>query len=153
MSDDLTAIKQDSFITIIDEADDDVFVNVVLNIEQAWVLPLPTQRVYSMLTALCRPEPLADKPIKGLEPDKAPSIPRKPKKEEPVAEANGVSQPDDKHELEEDAASRDLKRAREDEVETAPSSKKAKVANTAIKDDEVSIVDVEAGTGAIVIDD
>lgn len=32
---DLTAIKQDSFVTIIDEADDDVFVNVVLNIEQA----------------------------------------------------------------------------------------------------------------------
>lgn len=106
-----------------------------------------------MLTATCRSEPLADKPIKGLEPDKAPSIPRKPKKEQPVAETNGVSQPDGKHEPEEDAASRDLKRAREEEMETAPSSKKAKTSNAAIKDDEVSIVDVEAGTGAIVIDD
>lgn len=94
-------------------------------------------------------EPLTDKPIKGLAPDQAPEIPRRPKKE-PVAESNGVTT-NGKHTLDTDSAPKALKRAREDEPD-APSSKKAKT-TTQGDDDDVVLVSDEPGTGAIVIDD
>ncbi|KAK8026130.1 hypothetical protein PG990_003953 [Apiospora arundinis] len=117
-------IKQDTFVTIVDEEDEDVFVNVVLNIQEA-------------------KEPLADKPIKSLEPDQAPNIPRKPKKE-PAQESNGVN-------LDGDASAKDLKRARDDEGDVPQPSKKAKTSGA--NDDDVVLVGDESSTGAIVIDD
>ncbi|KAK8038736.1 ThiF family protein [Apiospora rasikravindrae] len=116
-------IKQDTFVTIVDEDDDDVFVNVVLNIQEA-------------------KEPLTDKPIKSLEPDQAPKIPRKPKKE-PTKESNGVNSDGD-------ATVKDLKRAREDEGDVPP-TKKAKTSGA--DDDDVVLVGDEPSTGAILIDD
>lgn len=88
-------------------------------------------------------EPLADKPIKSLEPDQAPKIPRKPKKE-PAQESNGVN-------MDGDASAKDLKRAREDEGDLPPPSKKTKTSGA--DDDEVVLVGDEPSTGAIVIDD
>ncbi|KAF7524676.1 hypothetical protein G7054_g11337 [Neopestalotiopsis clavispora] len=119
-----------SSLTIVDESDEDIFVNVVLAILES-------------------KEPFGDKPIKGLEPDKAPVIPHKPKKE-PVPESNGVEQTNGKHALDEDVTTKDLKRARPDETDDQPSS--AKKAKTAAKPEEDDIVVVDDG-GAILIDD
>ncbi|KAI4600309.1 E1 ubiquitin-activating protein uba2 [Pestalotiopsis sp. 9143b] len=118
-----------SSLTVVDESDDDIFVNVVLGIIES-------------------KEPLGDKPIKGLEPDKAPEIPHKPKKPQP--ESNGVDQTNGKHSAEEDVSSKDLKRARPDEADDRPST--AKKAKTATKSDDDDIVIVDDG-GAILIDD
>ncbi|KAK6078834.1 ThiF family protein [Seiridium cupressi] len=125
-------LQSGSFLTIVDEADEDIFVNVVLDILES-------------------KESFGDKPIKGLEPDKAPEIPHKPKKQ-PLPGSNGISQTNGKHSLEDDSAPKDLKRARDDESDVTSSAKKAK---TAVKpaDDDVVIVDDTAGSGAIVIDD
>ncbi|KAH7347696.1 SUMO-activating enzyme subunit uba-2 [Plectosphaerella cucumerina] len=75
-------IKGDSFLTVIDEDDEDTFVNVVINIEES--------------------ADSQEKPVKGLVVDQKPLIPRKPKKEEkpePVAvrseKANGKRPADD----------------------------------------------------------
>ncbi|KAH6645921.1 ThiF family protein [Truncatella angustata] len=125
-------LKSGSFLTIVDEADEDVFVNVVLSI-------LETK------------ETLGDKPIKGLEPDKAPEIPRKPKKE-PVPESNGVAQTNGKHTLGSDAGPNDLKRARDDDADAPSSTKKAKTAQRP-DDDDIVVVDDAAAPGAILIDD
>ncbi|KAI0203149.1 ThiF family protein [Astrocystis sublimbata] len=122
-------INQNSFVTIVDEEEDDTFINVVLNIQSS-------------------PIEGTEKPIKGLEPDKAPSIPRKPKKEPPTTESNGAqaqTQPL-KPELE---VTKDLKRSRLDDNELLSAKKRAKT----VVDDDVVIVDDDAGTGAITIDD
>ncbi|KAK5631337.1 hypothetical protein RRF57_007051 [Xylaria bambusicola] len=123
-------INQNSFVTIVDEEEEDTFMNVVLNIQSSSI------------------ESTA-KPIKGLEPDKAPEIPRKPKKESAV-ETNGVEVPARKHELESKEPSGDLKRPRADDVDAPLVKKKAKMAAT---DDVVLIEDSEAGIGAITIED
>ncbi|TGJ87317.1 hypothetical protein E0Z10_g1448 [Xylaria hypoxylon] len=122
-------IDQNSFVTIVDEEEDDTFINVVLNIQSSSI------------------ESTA-KPIKGLEPDKAPEIPRKPKKE-PAIETNGTGQPDHKHELELKIPLNDLKRPRADDGDTH-SAKKAKMVAT---DDVVLLDDGDAGNSAITIDD
>ncbi|KAI0125055.1 hypothetical protein BJ170DRAFT_636084 [Xylariales sp. AK1849] len=124
-------IKPGSSITIVDEDDDDVFINVVLNILEA-------------------KEPLGDKPIKSLEPDKAPEIPRKPRKE-PVPESNGVNLTNGKHSLDDDLTTKHLKRAREDES-GAPFLKKLRLTASADNDDIVVVAD-EPSTGAIIIND
>ncbi|KAK6074034.1 ThiF family protein [Seiridium cupressi] len=125
-------LQSGSFLTIVDEADEDIFVNVVLDILES-------------------KESFGDKPIKGLEPDKAPEIPHKPKKQ-PLPGSNGISQTNGKHSLEDDSAPKDLKRARDDESDVTSSAKKAKIA-VKPADDDVVIVDDTAGSGAIVIDD
>ncbi|ORY56982.1 uncharacterized protein BCR38DRAFT_450485 [Pseudomassariella vexata] len=129
-------IGQDSFITVVDEDDDDTFVNVILSIHQAT-------------------EPLGDKHIKDLEPDKAPEIPRKPKKV-PAVESVVASQTNGKtHALDEDpndGNNKDLKRARQDDSEIVRLPKRLKT-TTQSRGDDVVIVDDESGTGAIVIDD
>ncbi|KAI8625801.1 ThiF family protein [Xylariaceae sp. FL1651] len=124
-------IGQNSFVTIVDEEEEDAFINVVLNIQES-------------------PIEATERPIKGLEPDKAPEIPRKPQKELAIA-TNRASQTNGKHshEVEVEVSSKDLKRSRADEDET-PLTKRAK--KTAANDDIV-IVDDDAGTGAIMIDD
>ncbi|KAI3341480.1 hypothetical protein F4824DRAFT_314727 [Ustulina deusta] len=123
-------IDQNSFVTIVDEEEDDAFINVVLNIQSSSI------------------ESTA-KPIKGLEPDKAPEIPRKPKKE-PAIETNGIELPNRKRELELKVSGNDLKRLRADDNDAHPAKKRAKMAAT---DDVVLIDDGDAGTGAITIDD
>ncbi|WYZ37148.1 hypothetical protein EsH8_II_000654 [Colletotrichum jinshuiense] len=123
-------IKEDSFLTIIDEDDEEPFVNVVISIQES-------------------KEPLEDKPIKGLIADQKPEIPRKPKKE-PTAEPNGTSQPNGKHSLDIKEESTNLKRPRSDDGDEVIEAKKAKVATTS--NDDVVIVDDSTG-GAIIIDD
>ncbi|KAI0594259.1 SUMO-activating enzyme subunit uba-2 [Biscogniauxia sp. FL1348] len=111
-------VKPNSFVTVVDEADEDTYVNVVLNIQEAV-------------------EPLAEKPIKGLEPDKAPDIPRKPKAA--AAESNGVGQANSKQ-----ATNGDLKRPRTEDDEV-PTAKKAKVA-ASVQD---GVIDLDADTQPI----
>ncbi|KAI1496173.1 SUMO-activating enzyme subunit uba-2 [Biscogniauxia marginata] len=120
-------IKQNSFVTVVDEADEDTFVNVVLNIQEAT-------------------EPLAEKPIKGLEPDRAPEIPRKPKKETAV-ESNGIGQPNGNHATNGEASGRDLKRSRTDDTD-APKAKKAKKTVT----EHEGVIDLDADTQPIELD-
>lgn len=88
------------------------------------------------------------KPIKGLEPDKTPEIPRKPRKEPVVTETNGS------HALvrplePESGTPKDLKRPRIDDNDLVSAKKRAKM----VADDDVVIVDDDVGTGAITIDD
>ncbi|KAI1201865.1 ThiF family protein [Nemania serpens] len=123
-------INQNSFVTIVDEEEEDTFINVVLNIQSSSIES-------------------TGKPIKGLEPDKAPEIPRKPKKE-PPAEANGIildirQRPSDAEER-----PRDLKRPREDQNDMPSTKKRAKMAAT---DDIVVLEGDDPGTGAITIED
>ncbi|CAJ2511370.1 Uu.00g069950.m01.CDS01 [Anthostomella pinea] len=123
-------VIQDSFVTIVDEEDEDTFVNVVLNVQGQ--------------------QSPADKPIKGIGPDKAPSIPRKPKKE-PVLESNGVVQTNGKRVADAETPATNMKRPRAGDS-GEPQAKKAKTV-TAANDDDVLIVEDDAGTGAIIIDD
>lgn len=122
-------IDQNSFVTVVDEEEDEPFINVVLNIQS-----LPSEST--------------GKPIKGLEPDKAPEIPRKPKKE-PTVETNGTSHlvrprgPDS-------PPPKDLKRPRADDSDTVSAKKRAKMVAT---DDVVTIDDDATGIGAITIED
>ncbi|KAI5925527.1 SUMO-activating enzyme subunit uba-2 [Camillea tinctor] len=118
-------VKPNSFVTVVDEADEDTYVNVVLNIQEA-------------------NEPLAESPIKGLEPDKAPEIPRKPKKETPI-ESNG--QPNGKKTANGETSVKDLKRSRTEDSE-APTAKKAKVAASA----QDGVIDLDADTAPIELD-
>ncbi|KAL7624184.1 E1 ubiquitin-activating protein uba2 [Parahypoxylon ruwenzoriense] len=123
-------IKQNGFVTIVDEADEDTFINVVLNVQEA---------------------KLANKPIKGHEVDRAPEIPRKPKKVAP-AENNGVGQANGKRAADGEPIANDHRRRKADGLEL-PSIKKIKTSAAAGKDDVV-IIDDDAGTGAIeILDD
>ncbi|KAI1106509.1 hypothetical protein F4804DRAFT_300890 [Jackrogersella minutella] len=119
-------IKQNGFVTIVDEDDEDPFVNVVVNIQEA---------------------ELTDKPIKGLQADQVPTIPRKPKKALPL-ESNGVGQANGKRAADGDVAAKDhKKRPRADD---GGSSAAKKVKN----DDDVVVIDDDIGTGAIeILDD
>ncbi|KAI8944787.1 hypothetical protein F4801DRAFT_570480 [Xylaria longipes] len=123
-------VNQNSFVTIVDEEEDDTFINVVLNIQSS---PIET-------TA---------KPIKGLEPDKAPEIPRKPRKEPATTETNGAHALVRPREPDSETTPKDLKRPRIDDNDHLSAKKRAKM----VADDDVVIVDDDAGTGAITIDD
>ncbi|GKT56333.1 ThiF family protein [Colletotrichum tofieldiae] len=122
-------IKEDTFLTVIDEDDDEPFVNVVISIQES-------------------KEPSEDKPVKGLVVDQKPEIPRKPKKETP-AESNGASEQNGKPTVEVEGESTNLKRPRSDDGDEPMEAKKAKVAPTS---NDVVVVDDSTG-GAIVIDD
>jgi ubiquitin-like 1-activating enzyme E1 B len=134
-------------LTVVDESDEDIFVNVVLGILESYV-NRDNLSNRSFAYSLCRKESLDNKPIKGLEPDKAPQIPRRPKKDPAPASISG-DQTNGKHKLEADTATKDLKRAREDETDGLSSAKKAKTATLSGGDDVVIIQD----GGAILIDD
>lgn len=128
-------IKPDSFLTIMDEDDDEPFVNVVVNIQEA-------------------KEPLGDKPVQGLFKDRKPEIPHKPKNE-PVLEVNGhVTTTIGKHPLENEAGSEvtGTKRPRPNNSDEVIPAKKAKISSTMPPPDEVIVLDDRSG-GAIVIDD
>ncbi|KAI2631643.1 hypothetical protein GGS21DRAFT_491543 [Xylaria nigripes] len=121
-------INQNSFLTIVDEEEDDAFINVVLNIQSSSIES-------------------TEKPIKGLDSDKTPDIPRKPKKEAAI-EINGAGERNGEHIPVLETSSKDLKRPRADDND-APSTKKVKIDET----EEVVVVDDDAGTGAITIED
>ncbi|OTA58009.1 hypothetical protein K449DRAFT_130758 [Hypoxylon sp. EC38] len=120
-------IKQNGFITIVDEDDDDTFVNVVIGIQEATLI---------------------DKPIKGLEVDKVPTIPRKPKKAIPI-QSNGISKTNGNRAADGEAPIKDSKkRPRDDDGSSI--AKKAK--NNG--DNEVLVIDDDIGIGAIeILDD
>ncbi|KAI1156546.1 hypothetical protein F4825DRAFT_459034 [Nemania diffusa] len=123
-------INQNSFVTIVDEEEEDTFINVVLNIQSSSI-------------------DSTGKPIKGLEPDKAPEIPRKPKKE-PIVETNGDRSLIRGREPDLEAPLKDHKRPREDDNDMPSAKKKAKRA----VDDEVVIIEGDdLDNGAITIDD
>ncbi|KAF7561844.1 hypothetical protein G7046_g2292 [Stylonectria norvegica] len=126
-------IKNDSFLTIIDDEEDDTFVNVVINIQEGTFED-------------------DKKPIRSVF-DEPPAIPRKPKKS-PPAETNGHVEnganghQNGKRPLEVDAEP-GLKGVKRTLTEDGGQPlKKAKIA-----DPDTDIVLVEDGGGAIVIDD
>ncbi|KAI9158580.1 Ubiquitin-activating enzyme E1-like [Paramyrothecium foliicola] len=120
-------IKNDSFLTIIDEDEDDPIVNVVLSIQSGTMDP-------------------EEGPIKAPFTE-SPQLPRKPKKSEPL-ETNGHGQQNGKHSLDagDEPEPKGVKRARLDDSEQP--AKKAKL-ETSSED----VVVVEDSGGAIVIDD
>ncbi|ROT42350.1 SUMO-activating enzyme subunit uba-2 [Sodiomyces alkalinus F11] len=128
-------IKGDTYLTVIDEDDEDPFVNVVINIEEATDL-------------------VEDKPIKAVAADQKPQIPRRPKKVQPVAVvANGTApQLNGKRRLEPDAAEPSTKRRRSASEAEEPQAKKAKTAPSG-RDDVIVIDDDETGQGVVVLDD
>ncbi|EMR67006.1 putative family protein [Eutypa lata UCREL1] len=122
-------IKQDSFITIVDDADEDTLTNIVVDIQEA-------------------KDAAEDMPIKGRG-DKISDIPRKPKKApEPIS--NGANVSNGKHAANLEVPTNDLKRSRIDDEE-APQPKKAKMAFRPANDVEVINLDVDQDTGAFVI--
>ncbi|KAI1269541.1 hypothetical protein F5Y18DRAFT_370456 [Xylariaceae sp. FL1019] len=129
-------LNQNSFVTIVDEEEEDTMINVVLNIQEA-TLEAPK------------------KPIKVPGPDKTPDIPRKPRPE-PAVESNGVEQANGKTDdlvaksvtqVDDGVSKSDLKRRRDDDEAGVTLVKRTK------RDDDVVVVADDAGTGAIVIDD
>ncbi|KAI0006707.1 hypothetical protein F4779DRAFT_620357 [Xylariaceae sp. FL0662B] len=126
-------IKQDSFVTIVDDGDEDTFVNVILNIQEA-------------------KEELPEKPIKGIILDKAPEIPRRPKKT-PPAITTGVSQTNGKRAADETAPTKDFKKRPRSDDSGAPQAKKTKVVSAARGDGIVIIDDDDVPTGPILLDD
>ncbi|KAH8883418.1 hypothetical protein GQ53DRAFT_663839 [Thozetella sp. PMI_491] len=124
-------IKQDSFLTITDEDDEEPYVNVVLNIRAAKEL---------------------DKPVKGASPGDI-KIPRKPKKSLPVHSNGTHENGTGSHGNGQDGGT-SSKRRRSEAAEEGSSAKrtKATTANPGDDDDVVVLVD-NASSGAIVIDD
>ncbi|KAJ6441848.1 ubiquitin-activating enzyme E1-like protein [Purpureocillium lavendulum] len=121
-------IDGSSVLTIMDEDDDDPFVNVVIDIQEV-------------------PSSSDEKPIRSLLAGR-PDIPRKPKKAS-QPEANGIAQ-NGKHALDDDVAEvgqKSLKRAHPGD-DSQP-TKKAKTGDPSTDD----VVVVEDAGGAIVIDD
>ena len=117
-------IEQDSFLTVIDEDDDDPFVNVVINIQA-----LKGQ---------------SDKPVKSTQADQPPSIPHRPKNETPPSN-NGAVEVQEKPETD---GSKLLKRARpDDENNDLVEVKKTKKSDAPSND----VVIIEDESGAIVI--
>ncbi|KAI2632212.1 SUMO-activating enzyme subunit uba-2 [Hypoxylon sp. NC1633] len=121
-------IKHNGFVTIVDEDDEDVFINVVINIQEAR---------------------LADKPIKGPEAGQTLAVPRKLKKATPT-ESNGVGQTNGKHAPDgQGSTNPPKKRPREEDGPSALKKAKGKA-----KDDDMIIIDDDVGTGAIeILDD
>ncbi|KAJ8120961.1 hypothetical protein ONZ43_g2470 [Nemania bipapillata] len=124
-------INQNSFVTIVDEEEEDTFINVVLNIQSSSAES-------------------TGKPIKGLEPDKALEIPRKPKKE-PIVEFNGDRSLTRQREPDLETPPNDLKRPREDDSDMlVVRKKKTKIAT----DDGVVVIEGDdPSNGVITIDD
>lgn len=139
-------IKQDSFLTVTDEDDEDTFVNVIINVQQGFVSN-PYKSTHGLTSA--RKFEGDKKPIDATFTEN-PEIPRKPKKPEPLApaEVNGNGQQNGKHALDDEVqvVSKGVKRTHADE--DGQPLKKAKIADSA-----ADIVVVEDAGGAIVIDD
>lgn len=138
-------IKKESFLTIIDEDEDDTFVNVVINIQERYgflhIAKAPELTVVSTFAS-------DETPIRATFTE-TPQIPRKVKRAKAI-EANGNDRLNGEHVLDADteAEPKGLKRLHIEDGDQ-PLKKKAKVSETASDD----VVVVEDASGAIVIDD
>jgi ubiquitin-like 1-activating enzyme E1 B len=123
-----TGIKDGSFLTVIDDEDDEPFVNVVINVEEG---------------SLEEQEAPYKSSIEG-----EPSIPKRPKTA--AADANGSTEQNgsQKDGVEVLSESKGVKRPHPDDEE--PPAKKAKLASSG---DDGAVVIEEGGSGAIVIGD
>ncbi|KAH7155100.1 hypothetical protein B0J13DRAFT_521264 [Dactylonectria estremocensis] len=140
-----TGIQKDSFLTVIDDDDDDTFVNIVINIQEGFVCNFNKQ---ALAANQSRTIDADKKPFEVTFTD-TPQIPRKPKKPDPIA-ANGNGQQNGQHSADDDVVidvePRTLKRSHPGDTEQP--LKKAKIAEST-----VDVVVVEDAGGAIVIDD
>lgn len=121
-------VKDGSFLTVVDDDDEDPFVNVVINVQTA-------------------KEPLGEKAVQGPSPDQLPTIPRRPKKApETIATVNGYSNgvPG------ESSASRKRRADIVDEGEVQPAKKAKTLGSLPRAEDEVILVDDD---GTIMIHD
>lgn len=142
----VTGIKDGSFLTVLDEDDEDGLVNVVIDIHDGFVKRHP----FSPQTKLIRTSSIDD----AVQPFKAsftetPQIPRKPRKEAP-AKTNGDDSQNNKHSVvadTEEPGSRGVKRRHLEDGD-----QRAKRAKTADLDAADPVV-VEDTGGAIIIDD
>ncbi|RMJ14958.1 hypothetical protein CDV36_005403 [Fusarium kuroshium] len=131
-------VKKDSFLTVIDQDDDDTFVNVVINIQEGYV---NSHIKFRMRLTYSRTFEADKKPVEATFTEK-PQIPRKPKKPQP-AEANGHG------ELNGKAVSVEPKGVKRPLAEDSGQPlKKAKLVESGPE-----VVVVEETGGAIVIDD
>ncbi|KAL8397117.1 hypothetical protein RB594_003999 [Gaeumannomyces avenae] len=124
-------IKPDTFITIIDDDDEEPFVNVVISIQEG--------------------APEGGKPVQGLWLDKKPEIPKKPKKS-PEPETNGVAMSNGTTKQDVSGASptsQGIKRPHEDDTDSRD-PKKAKTGGDEIVIDDTP--DKGAAAGIIVLD-
>ncbi|RKK92733.1 Ubiquitin-activating enzyme E1-like [Fusarium oxysporum] len=117
-------IKKDSFLTVIDQDDEDTLVNVVINVQEGFVL-------VSVATF-----------------SEIPEIPRRPKKLQPVA-ANGNGELNDEQAV--SAEPKGIKRPHGEDGE--PPLKKLKITESGTDIVDVDEVQSRAAGGAIVIDD
>lgn len=143
-------IGNGNFLTIMDEDDEDTFVNVVVSVQKGYVLislascnrvAMPTNHPFR---AFEEGDPAVRSKIQGK-----PSIPRKPKKAANGASTDTNGEQNGKHTAdgESEAGPQGVKRSRPDE--DGPPLKKAKTVESKTDDD---VVVVEDAGGAIVID-
>ncbi|CVK87898.1 related to ubiquitin-activating enzyme homolog UBA2 [Fusarium proliferatum] len=121
-------IKKDSFLTVIDQDDEDTLVNVVINVREGTLKE-------------------DEKPVKATFAD-VPEIPRRPKKLQPVS-ANGNGKLNDEQAV--SAEPKGIKRPHGEDAE--PPLKKLKITESGTDVVDVDEVQSHAGGGAIVIDD
>ncbi|KAF5966783.1 ubiquitin-like 1-activating enzyme E1 B [Fusarium coicis] len=121
-------IKKDSFLTVIDQDDEDTFVNVVINVQEGTLKE-------------------DEKPVKATFPD-APEIPRRPKKLQPIS-ANGNGELNNGQAV--SAEPKGIKRPHGEDAE--PPLKKLKITEPGTDIVDVDEVQSHAAGGAIVIDD
>ncbi|RYP85593.1 hypothetical protein DL769_000934 [Monosporascus sp. CRB-8-3] len=124
-------IKQDNFLIIIDDTDEDTLTNVTVDLREA-------------------KDAVEDIPVKGLG-DKVSNIPRKRKKT-PAVETNGTSNTNGKRAANSEVSTNDLKRSRADDDEV-PQAKRAKMASKPANEDDVIDLEVDQDTGAFVVPD
>ncbi|KAM5388516.1 hypothetical protein ACJA88_000380 [Fusarium oxysporum] len=121
-------IKKDSFLTVIDQDDEDTLVNVVINVQEGTLKE-------------------DEKPVKATF-SEIPEIPRRPKKLQPVA-ANGNGELNDEQAV--SAEPKGIKRSHGEDGE--PPLKKLKITESGTDIVDVDEVQSRAAGGAIVIDD
>ena len=137
---------------MIDEDDDDPFVNVVISIQESWVCPAMNQS--PLVDADRNRDGSFEKAIRGTDGDQVPQIPRKPK-ESAQPESQRVAQLNGKHSLQlVEPENRSLKRSRATEDgELMSETKKIKIKSAQPQEEDDDVVLVEDSGGAIVIDD
>ncbi|CAH0014623.1 unnamed protein product [Clonostachys rhizophaga] len=136
-------IKDGSFLTVVDEDDEQPWVNVVLNIEEGFV-QFPNLAFWP--TELIDHSALPDDEKFKSSASAQPTIPQKPKKAPPV-EANGHSAGESNGVLEIDSQSKGVKRQHTDDG--GQPLKKAKTGGDSLDD----VVIIEDAGGAIIIGD
>jgi ubiquitin-like 1-activating enzyme E1 B len=132
-------------LTVIDEDDEDAWVNVVISVEEGYGFLGRDRQTHGKLTA-SRSFGEDESPFKSSSAE-PPEIPRKPKKAAP-AETNGAADQNGDDAVEEVGVPKGVKRTRPDDDGGQP-LKKAKMAESAGDD----IVIIEDAAGAIVIGD